>query len=362
MEDIPFDAEELKQTKPDDLIRYRSIFTDVINNVNTLLFKYYHNDKRIQKEALYIINMANYGINAIDEAYEEAGARDEDSDIGSLTGDFIGSEYAFNYTDAKGGNRTIDMTPSRYEAWIQVCKTPEEALRNYGRLMDLGMKEQNGQNLNGPEQKEYDMLKRLFGLALQFENSHKYMLSKGKFSQQDVDYAFALEQKERDGNIQSNMIEKSQFQTDRTLKNMINPSASASGTYQMLIMKTIFGGMKEKFTKKFPDIKYVNFDQKEMLNWVAEDSVTYIPRKKDETKTILLGIKHTTKDPNADKLKNRFGELMAKWLFQLYHQDLYEYGQTEAYLGILKTMTDEKSPLMRQIDTLAEEVMDEEKS
>ena len=35
-DDIPFDAEELKQTKPDDLIRYRSIFTDVINNVNTL--------------------------------------------------------------------------------------------------------------------------------------------------------------------------------------------------------------------------------------------------------------------------------------------------------------------------------------
>ena len=99
-----------------------------------------------------------------------------------------------------------------------------------------------------------------------------------------------------------------------------------------------------------------------MLNWVAEDSVTYIPRKKDETKTILLGIKHTTKDPNAKKKKNRFGELLAKWLFQLYHQDLYELGQPEAYLGILKMMTDEKSPLMRQIDTLAEEVMDEEKS
>ncbi len=334
----------------------------MINNVNTLLFKYYHNDKRIQKEALYIINMANYGINAIDDAYESAGTREEDSNLGSLTGDFSGADYTFNYTDTKGGNRTIDMTPSRYEAWIQVCKTPEEALRNYGKLMDLGMKEQNGQDLDAPEQKEYDMLKRLFGLALQFENSHKYMLSKGKFSQQDVDYAFALEKKERDGNIQSDMIEKSQFQTDRTLKNMKSPSASASGTYQMLMMKTIFGGMKEKFTKKFPDINFVNFDMKEMLSWVAKDSVTYIPQKKDETKTILLEIKHTTKAPDADKLKNRFRELMAKWLFQLYHQDLYEYGETEAYLGILETMTDEKSPLMRQIDALAKEVMDEKNS
>ncbi len=352
MDVIPTDPVAFKQEKKENLISYRTIFSDLINDLNTLLFKYYHNDKRIQKDVLTMINLANHGINAIDWIYEKADSNNKDDDIETLTKDFSSKTYSFDFTDENNYERTVRMSPSRYEAWIQICKTPEAAVRKYCRYHDLCDKVFRKERLSPQEIKEMNTLSRLNDLADEFERSHRYMLEKGKFSQQDVDYIFSLEKKERDENITTDMFQDNPVENDRTMSYMSNPSASASGTYEILMMKTIFGDMKQRYSSQFSGKK---IKLNKFLEWVSKDSVNYIPQKKEETKTILRGIKRSEDDPSSDQVKDRFIELLTKWLFQTYHDLL----SRNVYKNTVLTLTGKDSPLMKQVDDLIDEVMDE---
>ena len=154
-----------------------------------------------------MINLANHGIKAIDEIYESAASNNRDDDIETLTNDFSRKTYSFDFSNENGEDRTVRMTPSRYEAWIQICKTPEAALRKYSRYQDLSDRYNGHVKLTKEEMKELNTLNRLNDLAKDFERSHRYMLEKGKFSQQDVDYVFSLEKKERNENVATDMFQ-----------------------------------------------------------------------------------------------------------------------------------------------------------
>ena len=65
-----------QKTSQSDLRKGRAMMTDLIKKLNTLLFKYYRNDKRVQKNVLKIVNVLNHGINAIDEAYVKTDEKD----------------------------------------------------------------------------------------------------------------------------------------------------------------------------------------------------------------------------------------------------------------------------------------------
>ena len=185
------------------------------------------------------------------------------------------------------------------------------------------------------------------------------MISKEKYNQQDVDYAFALEKKEKQGGVSSDMFE--QDWNDPTMTNMTNPSASASGTYQMLIMKTIFGGMKERFSSQFKDYKE-NKDIKnnklfkEMSDWISADAAGCIKGHQKEMTMVFRAVKNNTDKPDDKKLRASFLDLLKKWLFQLFRADM----NPNQYRAIIKYLTNNNTDVMKEADKIIATVMEED--
>lgn len=175
------------------------------------------------------------------------------------------------------------------------------------------------------------------------------MITKEKYNQQDVDYAFSLGKKERQGGVDSDMFE--QDWNDPTMANMKNPSASASGTYKMLIMKAVFGGMKDRFENEFKDSK----DAKSMGEWLITDTVNCIKGHQEEMKSIIRGLKRTTEEPDQAKLRAGFSELLTIWLFQLFRGGR----DPNQYRMFVKILTGIRSDVMKETDKIITKVMEE---
>ena len=163
----------------------------------------------------------------------------------------------------KAGEAKEDFTPTHYESYIQIYKTPEKAVAAYARykklkekkrqsgdwvgdkVFELGHKIQSKLGLEDPEKftlaesKEYNKLRRLENLALQFDLSHRYMTEKDQYSQQDIDYAFRLHDKEIKG----------LDMRDQNTSNTVNQYKTAGGIYITMFMDQIFKDLKESFMK-----------------------------------------------------------------------------------------------------------------
>ena len=341
----------LQKSKQSNLRAARSLMTDTIRKLNTLLFRYYRNDKRIQEKVLPIINTLNHGINAVDFAYTKTQNKDltdiRDSDLGNIVDNYSKETFSFNI----GQNKSVEMTASEYEAWLQIFKTQKEALKQFARLNELENKEKaKNSRLTDAESRELQKLRRINMLSTDFQRAHRYMLEKDKFSQQDIDYAFSLGKKEQVGGVQSDMLEKGD-ENDPTMAFMSNPNASASGIYKMMIMKTVFGGMKDRFKQQFKD----SDDTDEMSAWLAGDAVDCIRNHKKETTMILRGLKRFLGKNDKPAMLEGFSRLLTKWMFQLFHADqkLFTYSQ------MVKAVTDPKGAVMKEIDTLVTSVLQE---
>ncbi|MBQ6505504.1 MAG: hypothetical protein IJI57_16485 [Flexilinea sp.] len=342
-----------QKTKQSDLVKGRTMMTDLIKKLNTLLFRYYRNDKRVQEKVLNIINVLNHGINAIDEAYahtEENDLTDSRGELKELQNNYGKKEYDFTVN-----GKSVVLNASEYEAWLQVYGTPQKALENSSRYYELKHKSENNE-ITDAEDKEYQKLSRMHNLILDFERSHRYMITKEKYNQQDVDYAFSLAKKEQQGGVESTMFEQSW--NDPTMTNMKNPSASAAGTYQMLIMKGVFGGMKDRFSNEFKDkenSKDKN-DIMEMVSWLSADVADCVRNHQDEMKTIIRAMKKTTDKPDEAKLRVAFIDLLTKWLFHSLRKDR----DPNQYRAIIKGLTSYKSDVMKETDKVITAVMKEQ--
>ncbi len=335
-----------KNSKQSNLVKARSEMTDTIKNLNILLFKYYRNDNRIQKKVLPIISLLNHGINAVDQAYVTTDAKDEtaeDKDLGDLGKSFSGKKYNFTV-----GGISVEMTPSKYEAWLQIFKTPQKALSEYNKMMVLRQKRSAGR-LNDGEKKELDKLYRINDLSLDFERSHRYMITKDEYNQQDVDYALSLEKKERQVGVSSDMFE--QDWNDPTMAKMKNPNASAANTYQLMIMKSVFGGMQERFTENFQG----KYNMKEMLDWLNADAANCVKTHEKEMTTIIRGLKHTTDQADKGKLQAGFSQMLTKWVFQVFHGNK----DVNQYRMMVKTMTSPVGVVMKEVDKIITDVLKE---
>ena len=175
-------------------------------------------------------------------------------------------------------------------------------------------------------------------------------MNKEKYSQQDVDYAFSLENKERQGGVSSDMIE--QEWNDPTMALMKNPNASASTTYQMLIMKGVFGGMKDRFTKRFEK----DYEIKEMLGWLTDDTLDCIRTHGEEMATIIRGMMHAADKPDKRQLHAGFGTLLTRWIFELFHGDT----DVNQYRTMVKTLTSTNGAVMKEVDKVITNVMSED--
>jgi hypothetical protein len=134
-----------------------------------------------------------------------------------------------------------------------------------------------------------------------------------------------------------------------------NPNASASGTYQMLIMKSVFGGMKDRFKNEFPDPNVNTYETRDLMRWVHKDVIDCITSHKNEMKTIIRGIKHSTEDPDKDKLKRSFSDLLTKWLFQILREGM----DGAKYSRIVEHATGRYSGVMEEAEKIITSVLNE---
>ena len=142
---------------------------------------------------------------------------------------------------------------------------------------------------------------------------------------------------------------------------MKNPSASASGTYQMLIMKTIFGGMKERFSNQFKNYKE-NKDIKnnklfkEMSDWISADAAGCIKDHQKEMTMVFRAVKNNTDKPDDEKLRDSFLNLLTKWLFQLFRADM----DPNQYRKVIKYLRSYNNDVMKEADKIIATVMEED--
>ena len=253
-------------------------------------------------------------------------------------------QYKFNYN-----GKSIDLYPSEYEALLQVYKTPQKALEQRARFEDLKQKRQT-EGLSKAEQKEFEKFLCINDLVLNFQRSHRYMMTKDKFSQQDVDYAFSLAKKERQGGVDSTMFE-AQSADDPTMAKMKNPNASAAGVYQMMIMKDVFGGMKDRFKEKFG----AGYELKSMLQWLEGDALDCVTNHKKELTTIIRGLKHTTDDPDKQKLEAGFTELLTRWIHQLFRKEKDD----DQYKLMVQVLTNRSGKIISEVNKIISYVLRE---
>ena len=348
MDGMPVTNNELLRAKQTDLIRYRSVFTDIVNDCNTLLFKYYHNDKRVQEAFWEILNWATNGIRNMDMAYEQTVNKDhEDSedDLKDLKEDFFETKYSITHMDEDHNFSTAKMTPSHYESYLQIYKTPEKAIKNYQKYIDLQRDYENGYfGENDPQFRELAKLDRIEALAEDFDSSHRYLLEKGKFSQQDVNYAFALSKKET-----ADKVSVSGPQS-KPIKDF--SMYSASNAYQMQIMKSVFGEMSSRMTQEFRNRET---SKEEVIAWTLEDMSAKIDENRDVMEMILRGIKNAIEEPNEKKVRWDAVGLLNRWVARVFKNRV----KPRTIDAISRSVTDLRSTVMAKISSMIADIMSE---
>ena len=282
-----------------DIRKMRSDLSEYIVLLNKLLYKYYENDKRLQKPVLNMISHLNEAILRLDYAY--ATVSDDillgSGDLGSLRQEMNHAGYSIS-----AGGKEVVMSPSLYEAYLQIFKTPEAAVKNYARYIELWKKDKDRIRLSDPEKKELEKLQRVRGVALDFDRSHRYMLEKKNFSQQDIDYAFELHNKEIN-NARS--------------PELTNDHLFASDIYQSLFLEKVFPGLKGRFSSASDDAEE---DPKMNLNsWLDDDLAKSVKKNKEEMTKFAKGAVKNVKNPTEENLKRElWGLIRDNYLKRLY--------------------------------------------
>ena len=169
------------------------------------------------------------------------------------------------------------------------------------------------------------------------------MLEKEEYSQQDVDYAFALGKKER----------KTEGPDDKLLESNIfsNGGHTASDTYKMLILQKIFGGMKNRLREDKKKIK--DYDQ--VIQWLEQDTLKCIEQSPYQMKMVIRGIKRSLKDPDEKEVQNQVFDVLKSWYIRMLGKLL----KTKDIDEVMEPLKDTGSPLYQKIESMTEDVMDE---
>ncbi len=169
--------------------------------------------------------------------------------------------------------------------------------------MELKNKQSKGEKFSDAETKEFGKLNRIRTLAGDFDRSHRYMLEKDSYSQQDIDYAFDLQKKEKDHAISPNMNEGRLF---------------ASDIYQSLFLEKVFGGLKQRFIEASQGDEPKTGWQ--LRNWLDEDMEKCVEQKKEEMIKITRGLVKDMKYPIEDTVISELWFLIkSRWIDRLFN-------------------------------------------
>lgn len=288
---------------PDVLRNTRKQADILIDKLNKLLFVYFKNDKRLHIPVMHLISLMNYGILMIDNDYRNAVNKQEsDDELGNIRGEMESNAFQVN-----AGDHEAMMTPSHYESYIQIYNSAEEAVKQYARFQDLKQRnDAKDPTLTKADKKEYQKLQRIDKLAEQFDLSHRYMLEKSSYKQQDVDYAFSLSKKETGGG--------------EAYGALLSRNATSGGIYQALIFEKIFGGMKQRYLNQFKT-KEQGQDIPAIQAWLENDLMTCVNRKKDEFIAVIRAISHNLDEKTPDQLFYDFRQAICyHWLEKIFKQ------------------------------------------
>lgn len=294
---------EYERLTPAFLKERRSELMTHIKSLNTLLFKYYKNDKRLHLPVLHLISLLNRVVESIDIAYDEKTLeRTDDSDLGNLREEMMKKSYMIS-----AGGKLVHMTPSHYESYLQIFKTPEKAVASYARFNALETKMNMGEVLTKDEKAEYAKLSRMEKLALDFDRSHNYMLDKQNYQQQDIDYAFALGVKEKKNAARGPMLANHR---------------SSADTYKSIFLEKIFGGMRKKLMKNSAEggiDEEQAGDEENIAAWLDEDMTRSVSSKMNEMKMILKALKNSIDAPDREKMYTEVNDLfLGDWFARLF--------------------------------------------
>lgn len=320
---------------PDDIREARRATSGNITKLNVMLNKYFKNDSRLHTPIVNMISLLNYALNYLDRVYAQ-------SDLGAKAGGDLGNirgEMTKNVIHIEAGGKRCPFSPTHYESYLQIYKTPDKAVEAYSRYLDLQEKQQNEEPLSSAEQKEFEKLDRIDKVANEYDNAHNYMLEKGGFNMQDIQYAFNLQNQEKQD------ARSSAFSFGQT----------SSGIYQSLIFEQVFGGMKERFNanEDFYDISGKEPDAiQKMKDWLDKDLDQCAAKKLRELIMIIDGMQLAMKDPGEDDIITRLHQTMLNvWIDRIFKIRGADKKLQAAYMGIpsvFSSIINDKSSAFRK--------------
>lgn len=301
---------ELKALTADDLRECRAELEEDISRVLQLQ-RIFKNDERLHMPIVHLISLLNYGNRGVDFLYQNINrGANNPGELGNIRGDMRNDNFKVS-----AGNITAKFSPTEYEAYLQVYKTPEAAVKKMARKKELEEKAQSDEDLTKAEQKEIDKFALMERTIQAFINAHDYMLEKENFRQEDIDYAFRLQKKEVAG------VRSSAFIAGQT----------SSSIYQSLIYEKVFSGMKERFLaqERYRNVTEMTPEVTDSLKrWFDDDLSKCAAEKFENLLRILGGIDEAMEDPTEDGLREELKDSMANaWFGRIFNVN----GNTNGY-------------------------------
>ena len=308
---------ELKALTADDLRECRADLDEDISKVIQLQ-RIFKNDARLHMPIVHLISLLNHGNQVVDFLYQNIKrGGNNPGELGNIREDMRNDN--FNVT---AGGKKAKFSPTEYEAYLQVYKTPEAAVKKMARKKELEEKVQSGEDMTAAEQKEMDKFSLMERTVQAFVNAHDYMLEKDKFNQQDIDYAFRLQKKEKAG------AQSAAFAAGKT----------SSSIYQSLFYEKVFGGMKERFStqERFRNVAQMTPEMVDDLKrWIDDDLSECAAGKFENLLRILGGIDEAMEDPTEDGLREELQESMTyTWFGRIFDDERDTHGFGTAYSRI----------------------------
>ena len=319
------DAIEQFYTNADELRAARQELSGNIEKINILLNNYLKNDARIHQDLMNMIALLNHGINYVDKLYRAS------SRTGKKTRNITNTREKLNLTafTVRADGHKAEFTPTHYESYIQIYKDPKTAIEKFERLKELRAKKkastwthgffniqgrklksklgmEDDEQITFEEVKELKKLERMEDLAQEFDKAHNYMTEKDAYSQQDIDYAFRLHDKETKGLETKSDVPHGEEDVNVGVRDEYK---SAGGLYITIFMEKFFKDMKDQWMKE-PDeggISEAGAKNPAAAGaWLDDYLITRIKQKEKGFQMIIRGLYRSIKAaaPNKEVTQN----------------------------------------------------------
>lgn len=340
---------EMEALDADDLRKGREGLDKDIARLQTLL-RIFKNDERLHLPIVHLISLVNWGNKLLDGWYRNLRrGKDNPGELGDIRGEMRHETFTVLV-----GDKEAEFSPTEYEAYLQVYKTPEAAVKNKARCDEIFNKADSGAELTKAEEGELKKFQRMEATIRDFKAAHNYMVEKDTFSQQDVDYAFRLQAKERQDDAQSEA-----FLEGKT----------SSSIYQSLFFEKVFGGMKERL-KSRAEFKNIEKTDKKFMDdvqkWLDEEMSRCCEGQKfSNLVTLMTGMERAMETPTEEEMLRQFQlNMRNNWINRVF---LAKAGDEEfipafgaARGGFFKIMANKGSKFRKRVDNIIKYILSED--